>query len=391
MRYTAFGLAIALMIAMITAFGCSKHAEPPVAEAPGDAWMAEEEVTETRVKQEAAGALITIDEDILVVLADLPGDHFHAAREKFMGDYLAEAADEIRIGAGLMRLASARATPEGKGNLNASIKELEALANDIEMNLVADTTPLDEAFARANYALANHRYLKAKEYQAKGESQKAANELEAATLYVERGFGWTGQKMEEGAISTIRGARLVTGKVIQTPGWVISKTGRALAAVGRGAGRGIGAVGRGAGEAVGAVGDVTAGVGRGAGQVVRGVGAGTGGVVEGVTGGAAGAVQAVGEETKTGAVVGEAGKAVGAVGKGTGEVVKGIGAGAGTAVEAVGEGAGTVVKGVGKGTGEAVEAVGKGVGWIPEQIGNSIDNIGKLIQRLGKAVEPEKK
>jgi len=342
----------------------------------------------TAPKAETPGGWVSIDEDILIVLITQPGDNFHAARMEFMGDNLAAAADEIRIGAGIMRLEAARATAEGKAAIAASVDELEMLANKVELNTIADVTEFDAAFARANYALAMHRHLKAQEYAAKGENQKAAIELEASASYAERGFGWVGAKMEEGAVATIRSTRLVTGKVIQAPGWVISKTGRALSAVGRGVGRGIGAVGRGTGEAVGAVGDVATGVGRGTGEVVRGVGTGAGKAVEGVTGGAAGAVQAVGEETRTGAVVGEAGKAVGAVGKGTGQVVEGVGEAAGTVVGAAGEGVGTVVKGVGTGTGQAVEAVGKGVGWIPEQIGNSIDSIGKLIQKLGKAVEP---
>jgi hypothetical protein len=359
MRYTSLGLAIALMIAVVATGAWAKP--------------------------------VTIEEDDLAVLTGQAGSHFHRARESFLKGYIAEAADEIRIASAFMKLETARATEEGKKALMASIDELNDLADEVETNIVADTTQLDEAFALANHALATHRYLKAQEYHAKGEEQKAAHELKAAAGNVERGFGWAGAKMEEGTIAAIRGTRLLTGKVIQAPGWVISKTGRALAAVGRGVGKGIGAVGRGTGAAVGAVGDVATGVGRGTGEVVKGVGAGTGKVVEGVTGGAGEAIEVVGEETKTGVVVGEAGKVVKAVGKGTGTVAEGVGAGAGTVAEATGEAAGTVVKGVGAGTGEVIEAVGKGVGWVPEQIGNSIDSIGKAIQKLGKIVEPEKK
>jgi len=334
--------------------------------------------------------MISVDENDLVVFAGQAGSHFHKAREGFLKGYVAEAADEIRISNAFMKIELARATKDGKKALQSSIDELAELANNVEMNTIADVVMLDEVFGRANYALANHRQLKAVEYHAKGEEQKAALELKAASGNIERGFGWAGQKMGDGTLAAVRGARILTGKTIQAPGWVISKTGRALAAVGRGVGRGIGVVGKGTGTAVGAVGDTVSGVGRGTGEVVKGVGSGTGKVVEGVTGGVGGGIEAVGEETKTGAVVGEAGKVVGAAGKGTGTVVKGVGEGAGTVVGAVGEGAGTVVKGVGEGTGTAIEAVGKGVGWVPEQIGNSIDSIGKLIQRLGKAVEPGK-
>ena len=359
MRYTILGLAIAFMIA-ITASG-------------------------------VFAKMIEINEDDMVVFAGQAGSHFHRARESFLKGYLAAAADEIRVGNAFLKLEMARATKEGEEILMESVEELANLANEVEMNMVADTIMLDEAFARANYALANHRQLKAKEYHEKGEEEKAAFELKAASGNIERGFGWAGQKMEEGTVAAIRGTRLLAGKTIQAPGWVISKTGRALAAVGRGVGKGIGAVGRGTGRSVGAVGDTTAAVGRGTGEVVKGIGAGTGKVVEGVTGGVGEGIEAVGKETSTGAVVGEAGKVVGAVGKGTGDVVGGVGAGAGTAVGAVGEGAGTVIRGVGEGTGTAIEAVGKGVGWVPEQVGNSISSIGKAIQKLGKAVEPKPK
>jgi len=339
----------------------------------------------------AWAAEVIVDEDTLVVFAGQAGNHFHKARESFLRGYVAEAADEVRVGSAFIKLEMARASEDGKKMLRTSTDELDKLANDVEMNVVADAIVLDEAFARANHALASHRQIKAKEYYDKGENERAAVEIKAAAGNLERGFGWAGQKMGEGTVAAIRGTRLLTGKVIQAPGWVISKTGRALAAIGRGTGKAIGAVGKGTGAAIGAVGDVATGVGKGTGEVVKGVGSGTGKVVEGVTGGAGGAIEVIGEETKTGVVVGEAGKAVTAVGAGTGAVVKGVGEGAGTVVEAVGAGTGAVVKGVGKGTGEAVEAVGKGVGWVPEQVGNSIDSIGKAIQKLGKAVEPKKK
>lgn len=359
MRYRVFGLAVVIMMAALA----------------------------TGVWAKA----VTIEEEDLAVLVGQAGTHFHAASERFMADYLPAAADEIRIGAAIMKLEYARATDEGKKILEVSINELNELADKVELNMVDDPAELDKAFARANYALANHRHLKAEEYYAKGENGKAAVELNAAAGNVERGFGWAGQKMEDGAVATIRGARLLTGKAIQAPGWVVSKTGRILAAVGRGVGGAIGSVGRGAAGATEAVGEATADVGKGAGKVVKGVGEGAGTVAEGVGKATGDVVTTVGEETKTGAVVGEAGKVVDAVGKGTSDVVGGVAGGAGTVVEATGAGAGTVVKGLGKGTGEAVEAVGKGVAWVPEQVGNSIDNIGKLIQKLGKAVEPDKK
>ena len=396
MRRLASGVLITLMISVMIISGCGGKSEEMVAAdtrvaVPAEETMRKMPAEETKAPPMMSENKVVVDEDILVVLAGQAGDNFHQARDKFMSNYLGQTADEIRIASAIMKLEAARATPMGKESLMVSIGELNDLANRIEMNTVADASELDEVFARANYALANHRQLKAAEYHEKGEEEKAANEMRAAASNIERGFGWAGEKMGDGAVATINGARLVAGKTIQAPGWVISKTGRALAAVGRGVGKGIGAVGRGTGRAVGAVGDTTAAVGKGTGEIVKGVGAGTGKVVEGVTGGVGEGVEAVGKETHTGAVVGEAGKAVGAVGKGTGDVAAGVGAGAGTAVGAVGEGAGTVIKGVGAGAGEAVEAVGKGVGWVPEQVGGSIDNLGKLIQRLGKAVEPKKK
>jgi hypothetical protein len=334
---------------------------------------------------------ITVEEEDLAVLAGQAGSHFHKARESFLKGYIAAAADEIRVANAFMRLEHARATDEGKKLLESSIDELAELANKVETNIVADAVELDEVFGRANYALANHRHLKAQEYHEKGEEEKAALELKAAAGNIERGFGWAGQKMGEGTLTAVRGARLVAGKTIQAPGWVISKTGRALSAVGRATGKGIGAVGRGVGSGVGAVGGAVKGVGKGTGDVVKGATAGTGKAVEEVGKGTQEAVDVVGKETSTSVVAEPTGKVVGGTTKATGEVVKGVGSGAGTIVEGVGEGAGTVIEGVGKGTGEAVEAVGKGVGWVPEQLGNSIDSIGKLIQKLGKAVEPQKK
>ena len=66
-----------------------------------------------------------------------------------------------------------------------------------------------------------------------GGDAKAGHEIKEATAYLERGLGWTGQKIESGTRTAIRDGRLVAGKLIEGTGWVPEEVGKGFEAVGR--------------------------------------------------------------------------------------------------------------------------------------------------------------
>ena len=85
---------------------------------------------------------VVVEEDVLTVFVDAPGEHFHKARQSFLKKDYKVAAEEIRKGAAFMKLQAGRATAEGKKVLTVSIGELEMLAKDVEQGTVTSAATL---------------------------------------------------------------------------------------------------------------------------------------------------------------------------------------------------------------------------------------------------------
>ena len=293
---------------------------------------------------------ILVEEDVLLTLVDEPGKHFHQAKESFMKKDMVAAGTEIVKGAAYLKLKSGRATEEGKKLLAASIGELDKLAVGVANGTVTSVKELDDAFARANYAMAKHHQLKAKEsFKEDEKDPNAAYDLQASASYLERGYAWAGRELEAGTTATINGTRTLAGKMIGLPGWVMGEAGAGIRLAGKAtgkligtAGKGVGFVGRETGDLVGDVGDAT-------------------------------------------------GKVIGGAGKATGKVIEGVGEATGDATEAVGAGAGAAVEGVTAGAGKAIGAAGAGVAVVPEEVGKGITSLGKAIQKVGMKIKPAKK
>lgn len=166
-------------------------------------------------------------------VTDVPGKHFQKARQDFLKKDAKDAADEIRKGGAFLKKESERAAGEAKETLTASADETEKLAEEVEKGTVTSVKKLDESFARADHALARYHYANASESWARRETAKAGHEIKEATAYLERGLGWTGQKIESGTRTAIRDGRLVAGKLIEGTGWVPEEVGKGFEAVGR--------------------------------------------------------------------------------------------------------------------------------------------------------------
>ncbi len=175
---------------------------------------------------------VVVEEDVLTVFVDAPGESFHKARESFLKKDFKTSAAEIRKSAAFLKLQAARAAGEGKKGLMASIDELEKLAKDVESGTVTSATMLDQAFAQAHHALAQHHYLKAIEYKAKGDSVMFGHALKAAVIHLEHGFAWAGQKLESATVALIKDVGLVSGKLIEGTGWISKEIGKIIEDVG---------------------------------------------------------------------------------------------------------------------------------------------------------------
>jgi len=175
---------------------------------------------------------VIVEEDVLTVFVDAPGEHFHKARENFLKKDYKAAAKEIRKGAAFIKLQAALATAEGKILLTASIDELEKLAKDIEQGTVTSAVTLNHAFARAHHALAKHHYLRAMEYKTKGAATKVGHALKASATHLEHGFAWAGHKLEAATVAVIKDTGLVAGKLIEGGGWVGKEAGDTIDKIG---------------------------------------------------------------------------------------------------------------------------------------------------------------
>jgi serine protease Do len=80
--------------------------------------------------------------------------HFRKARASFLEKDSQEAASEIRKGAADLKSEADRTAGKGREILQASIQELEKLADDVKQGTVDSVKKLDDAFARAYQALA---------------------------------------------------------------------------------------------------------------------------------------------------------------------------------------------------------------------------------------------
>ncbi len=214
MRFITYGLMIALTIAFCTTF----------------AW-AQETKQETTLK--APEGYVLVEEDVLIVFADAPGEHFHKARESFLKKDINSAADEIRKGAAFMKLEAGRGTKESKEELMASVRELEKLANEVKKGTVTSAKELDHSFARAHLALARHHYLKASESWAKKEAKKVGNDLKASTTHLEHALAWSGHELEAAGLAVTKDAVVVSKKLVEGTGWMAEETGKAIEAIGK--------------------------------------------------------------------------------------------------------------------------------------------------------------
>lgn len=175
---------------------------------------------------------VVVEEDILTVFVDAPGEHFHKARQSFLKKDYKATAEEIRKGAAFMKLEAARATSDGKKVLTVSIDELEKLATDVENGTVTSAETLNHAFAKAHNALAKHHYLKAIEYKAKGAITKLGHALKASAIHLEHGFAWAGHELEAATVAVIKDTGLVAGKLIEGGGWIGEEAGKIIEKIG---------------------------------------------------------------------------------------------------------------------------------------------------------------
>ncbi len=167
-------------------------------------------------------AKIEIDEDILAFFIDKPCHHFEAARDSFVRGKVKQTAEHLRHAVAYLRLEAARATPNGKTALETSIAELNRLADVVEKKQVKSVRTLEQAFARAHYALSghhciksNHRCCQVATFQDKQEIARTGQDLKAATFHFRKGAEWEYGKLDEETLKLLEKTKISANQLIQ--------------------------------------------------------------------------------------------------------------------------------------------------------------------------------
>lgn len=153
---------------------------------------------------------------------------FQKAKQDYLQKNMKSAAQQIQKSAAYMKTKAAKASAEGKEALNASVRELEKLADDVKKGTVTSVKSIEEAFARAYVALASESHIKSTQSWAKKEAAKAGEALDSATKYLERSFAWAGQKVETSTQETVQKSKELSLKLKKKGSMVAEEVGKAL-------------------------------------------------------------------------------------------------------------------------------------------------------------------
>jgi hypothetical protein len=187
----------------------------------------------TQTPPKAPEGYIVVEEDVAIVLSDEHENYFQKAHQAVLKKNYKAAAADIRKAVAFLKLDAAVAAGEAKKALTDSVNELEKLADDMGKGGVTSAKALEQAFARADYALAKAYHLKASESWVKKATKEVGHSLKTAADNLEYGLAWASHKAEAGGKTAIRDARLVAGKLIEGTGWVPDEVGKGIEFIGK--------------------------------------------------------------------------------------------------------------------------------------------------------------
>ncbi len=176
----------------------------------------------------------TYDEEIWILLVDEPSGYLQDARESFILGDIKDAAHRIRKAEAFIKLESDRAKKAAKRGLKASAEELKNLSKAVEKHSIASGTILEEAFSRAEYALADHYYQLAQDYEANEQYREAAFAIEAAVSHLLFASFWAEESLEEADIIEAKEARSSANEMATEKDFKRNKLSEAIKGIGRG-------------------------------------------------------------------------------------------------------------------------------------------------------------
>lgn len=167
-------------------------------------------ICQAQVPQTTTVVDASLGRGFLTTHTDDPTQDFNSARQSFLDLDVFEAATSIRRGAVRMRATLAEVRDNSRQALQDSITDLESLARATEQRSVNSVRRLDEAFAQANYALAQRHYLAALRDREQMVQARVVEELRRSAEYLQRSRQQLGLQMRDDELATIGRARTLT-------------------------------------------------------------------------------------------------------------------------------------------------------------------------------------
>jgi len=169
---------------------------------------------------------VTVDQsDWTRITNSLPDSALVSAHERMLEHDGSAAAERIRAAAAFTRVEAGRAVESGRTALESSAADLTTLADKVESEGASARLEIDGSFAKAQHALSVHYHeLSARAHEA-GDDIAAGHYLARATDNLKGAAAWSGQKLDEGSVATVREGKAAGIALANGAGWAMSKAG----------------------------------------------------------------------------------------------------------------------------------------------------------------------
>jgi hypothetical protein len=176
-----------------------------------------------------------VEEDAWVEYMDeqVHEQYFVQAREALAKNDKKEAAQQLGRGVLYMRMEGGRASKEAKPILKKSELTLKHMADGLKSGAAPSLTALDSAYARANYSLALHHYLNAKENWADRAGNVVGHDLKAAANELRFAIVWSGQTLSESTKQTLYDVAVVGEAMADNSDYTNDDVDKAIATMGQ--------------------------------------------------------------------------------------------------------------------------------------------------------------
>ena len=183
----------------------------------------------------ATGTPFMVEEDAWVEYMDeqVHEQYFVQARTALAKSDKKEAARQLGFGVLYMRMEGGRASKEVKPALKQSELALKRMVDSLKSGKAPALIALDSAYARANYLLAKHHYLKAKENWADRASTVVGHDLKASANELQFAIDWSGQPVSQSMKQTLYDIVVVGEKMADASDYSQDDIDKTIATIGQ--------------------------------------------------------------------------------------------------------------------------------------------------------------